>query len=280
MRKLSDKLKNLPKQPGIYQFLGKAGEILYVGKAKNLKARVGQYFQNHDSRPQLPFLMREAADINYTVVNSELESAFLENTLIKQHKPRYNIDLRDDKNYAFIKIDYSTEIPQIGYARKIESSISYNLKTKSLYFGPYTAAYKIRNTLNLVRKIFPFCAATKVSNRPCFYYYMHRCPGVCVGKISIDEYKQYLQKIIKFLQGDISEVVKEIKREMVEAAKAKKFETAARLRDQLKTLELLLEKQNVILAKNVDWDIVSLANSDGYSCINLFKVRGGKLFDK
>lgn len=292
---LKSKVADIPKKPGIYQFLGSKGEVLYVGKAKNLNSRVKQYFQNHDTRPQLPYLLAEAVDINYTVVETELESAFLENTLIKQYSPKYNIDLKDDKNYAFIKIDYSTEIPQIGYARKVDQTSNElrvksdkkktNLKYeiinhKSLYFGPYSAVYKIRNTLNLVRKIFPYCASDKVGSRPCFYYYMHRCPGVCIGKISLEEYNQTLDKIIKFLQGNNNEVVKDLEREMKLASKAKKFETAARLRDQFKALQILTEKQNVILTKKVDWDIISLANESGFSCVNLFKIRSGKMFDK
>ncbi len=292
------KISNFPKQPGVYQFLNKDGEVIYVGKAKNLRARVKQYFGKSDERPQIPYLLAEATDVTYTVVNNELESLYLENTLIKQYHPKYNILLMDDKNYAFIKIDYSSEIPQIGYARKIESRSEYNelhpntpkrqpsdisngiLGIKSRYFGPYTAAYKIRNTLNLIRRIFPYCSAQKVSSRPCFYYYMHRCPGVCVGKITLDDYRRHMEKIVKFLQGDIAAVVKEIKTEMFKAARAKKFETAARLRDQLRTLSLLEEKQNVILPKKVDWDIVSLFSDNGFACINLFKIRGGKLFDK
>jgi len=311
------KISNFPRSPGVYQFVNKDGEIIYVGKAKNLRSRVGQYFNNHDNRPQLPFLMAEATDVTYTVVNNELESAFLENTLIKKYLPRYNIMLRDDKNYAFIKIDYSTEIPQIGYARKTDSlrrhsegahkaeesqtgkrSFTPRMSRgagsrsaghsgfrmtpgrESKFFGPYSAAYKIRNTLNLVRKIFPFCSAQKVGNRPCFYYYMRRCPGVCIGKITLDEYNQHIERIVKFLKGETGEITKEIKNEMKTAAKHRKFETAARLRDQLRSLELLQERQNVIMPKKVDWDIVSLSSSDGYACVNLFKVRGGKLFDK
>jgi excinuclease ABC subunit C len=298
---LKTRVSGLPKSPGVYQFLNRDGEVIYVGKAKNLRSRVGQYFNGHDDRPQLPFLMAEAADFTYTVVDNELESAFLENTLIKKYLPRYNIMLRDDKNYAFIKIDYSTEIPQIGYARKIEPRPEFTNYTRmtrkgrtfndsgnsddirifgSRYFGPYSAAYKIRNTLNLVRKIFPFCSNKKVGSRPCFYYYMHRCPGVCIGKISLEEYNRHIEKIVKFLKGETGEITKEIKLEMKAAAKAKKFETAARLRDQLKSLELLQERQNVIMPKKVDWDIVSLGSFDGYACVNLFKVREGKLFDK
>jgi len=306
MDKLVQKLKDLPKKPGVYEFKDKNGGVIYVGKAKNLRNRVAQYFTGRDEREQIPYLMKEAADLDYTVVNNELESLFLENTLIKRHLPKYNIILRDDKNYAFIKIDYSTEIPQIKVVRKIENNFQLpisnfqknhksqiqNFTPKSnlyplpstlhpKYFGPYSAAYKIRNTLNLIRKIFPFCSAEKVSSRPCFYYYLHRCPGVCVGKISIKEYKEkYLDKIADFLAGNNKKIISELKKEMKRAAKARRFEAAARLRDQIAALELVEEKQTVILPKAVDWDIVSLFSDHGYSCINLFKVRKGKLFDK
>ena len=284
---LADKITNFPKQPGVYRFLNKDGGVIYIGKAKNLRSRVSQYFQGNDERPQIPFLMAEATDVDYTVVNNELESLYLENTMIKQHRPKYNILLRDDKNYAFIKIDYSTDIPQIGYARRVDEKglrvdkINPAPSTpKSKYFGPYTAAYKIRNTLNLVRKIFPFCSAEKVGTRPCFYYYLHRCPGVCIGKISLAEYSLQLKKIEQFLKGDAAKISQELKKEMRFAAKNKKFETAARLRDQLRSLMMLEEKQAVILTKKVDWDIISLIHDQGYSCVNLFKVRAGKLFDK
>ena len=272
---LKSKIKNFPSLPGVYQFLNKDGEVIYVGKAKNLKSRVAQYFNGHDDRPQLPYLLQDAADVTYTVAASELESLFLENTIIKQYLPRYNIMLRDDKNYAFIKIDYSCPIPQIGYARKVDRD---NKQNK--FFGPYSAAYKIRNTLNLVRKIFPFCANKTVSNRPCFYYYLHRCPGVCVGKISLAEYQLQLDRICWFLSGNTGKIKKELRTEMKLAAAKHQFEKAARLRDQLRSLELLDERQNAIMPKPVDWDVVSLYSWGGYSCVNLFKIREGKLKDK
>lgn len=281
MQGLNSKLNNLPQKPGVYQFVNKDGKVIYIGKAKNLRSRVRQYFSGQDERPQIPYLMQEAADFSYTVVNTELESLYLENTLIKQHLPKYNIMLRDDKNYAFIKIDYSTEIPQIGYARKVESSQSLIVnRQSSKFFGPYTAAYKIKNTLHLMRKIFPYCSATKVSNKPCFHFHLHRCPGVCVGKISIDEYRLYLKKLEDFLAGNNGKIIKNLETEMRLAASKKQFEKAARLRDQFNSLKILEERQSVILAKKVDWDIVSIAENSGYACINLFKVREGKLRDK
>ena len=290
---LKSKLVNIPKKPGVYEFLNQKGEVIYIGKAKNLHARVRQYFGNNDNRPQIPYLLAEAADINFTVVSNELESLYLENSLIKKNLPKYNIMLRDDKNYAFIKIDYSTQIPQIAITRKIEgdyrakriglnaNTTRYKLHTtRSVFFGPYSAAWKIRNTLNLVRRIFPYCSAIKVGNRPCFYYYLHRCPGVCMGKISLDEYKSRLKKIENFLQGDSKQIKKELESEMEIASSRQEYEKAGRLRDQIASLKLLEEKQAVILNRAVDWDVVSCTHNCGYVCINLFKIRKGKMFDK
>lgn len=291
MSLITSKLKNLPRQPGVYFFKNKSGEIIYIGKAKNLKNRVNQYFKGTDTRAQIPFLINEATDLDYTVVHTELESLYLERTLIQNHRPKYNIELKDDKSYAFIVLDYSTQIPQIVIKRKLfENSntvpTSYQpaltadrLKATS-YFGPFTAAYKIRETLQTVRRIFPYCSAEKVSQKPCFYYHLHRCPGVCFGKISLDEYKTHLEKIKQFLSGNIAGAMHDLKKEMLSAAKKKRFETAARLRNQFLSLKLLSEKQSVIFAKKVNWDLASFSSDEGFYCLNLLKVREGKLVGK
>ena len=302
MANLKDKLKELPHKPGTYLFKDGKGRVLYVGKAKDLRNRVMQYF-GADTRPQLPYLMQEAADLDYTVVGTELESLFLENTLIKQYLPPYNIKLRDDKNYAFIKIDYSTPIPQIGYARKIEDETQpinrhttkqrnenktdtqglppkpYTLNP-ARYFGPYSSARKIKKTLDFVRKIFPYCANKEPSKRPCFYYYLHRCPGICVGNIPMEEYTQQLKRIEQFLKGDTASIRKELKREMQSASSHKQFERAARLRDQFQALQVLDERQTMMFPQRVTWDFVSVYEEYGDACVNLFKIREGKLIDK
>ena len=278
MSELKDKLKDIPHKPGVYKYLSKDGEVLYVGKAKDLRSRVGQYFGNSDTRAQLPYLLAEAEDIEYIVVNSELESLFLENTLIKEHMPPYNIKLRDDKNYAFIKIDYtSSEIPQLTYARKI---VDDNSDKQNRYFGPYSSTAKIRKTLEFVRRIFPYCANKEVGKRPCFYYYLHRCPGVCVGAITLKEYEQQLDRICLFLSGRTIEIKKQLLKEMRNAAKWKYFETAARLRDQLRAIEVLDERQTMLFSKRVSWDFVSVFCDPISACVNVFKVREGKLMDK
>ncbi len=332
---LRSDITRFPHKPGCYLFKDKAGAVLYVGKAKNLRNRILQYF-GADKRPQLPFLMQEATEVDYIVVETELESLFLENTLIKQYLPPYNIKLRDDKNYAFIKIDYSTtipqidyarkmsenttfvrphptlslpgegkegeHIPQIGYARKIEyisplsfrasASVARNLDPsvsdaldlrmtqKTKYFGPYSSAKKIKQTLDFVRKIFPYCANKEPGKRACFYYYLHRCPGICVSAITMDEYIGQLKRIEQFLKGDTAGIRKELKREMQLASSKKQFERAARLRDQFKALQILDERQTMMFPSRVNWDFVSIFEEYGDACINLFKIREGKLIDK
>lgn len=288
MNLITSKLKSLPTQPGVYFFKNKSGEVIYIGKAKNLKNRVNQYFKGTDTRAQIPFLINEATDLDYTVVHTELESLYLERTLIQNHKPKYNIELKDDKSYAFIVLDYSTPIPQININRRIQitnhkSQTNSKLKIinhKPNYFGPYTSTLKIRETLQTVRRIFPYCSAEKVSQKPCFYYHLHRCPGVCFGKISLDEYKTHLEKIKQFLSGNIAGAMHDLKKEMLSAAKKKRFETAARLRNQFLSLKLLSEKQSVIFAKKVNWDLASFSSDEGFYCVNLLKVREGKLVGK
>ncbi len=275
MAALKDKLKDIPHRPGVYKFLDKNGAVIYVGKAKDLRSRVAQYFGTGDTRTQLPFLMADATDLDYTVVNSELESLFLENTLIKEYLPAYNIKLRDDKNYAFIKIDASTPIPQIVYARKVE-----NDSKTAKYFGPYSSTRKIRQTLDFVRRIFPYCANKQPGSRPCFYYFLHRCPGICIGAISMHEYQQQLGRITLFLSGKTSLVKAELKQEMATASAAKEFERAARLRDQLQAIEVLDERQVTMFPQKINWDFVSIFIEGMSACVNLFKVREGKLIDK
>lgn len=277
MSQLKDKLSDVPRRPGVYKFLDKSGTVLYVGKAKNLRARISQYLNGTDTRAQLPFLMAEATDFDYIVVSNELESLFLENTLIKEYLPQYNIMLRDDKNYAFIKLDHATEIPQLTYVRKVEQTTKHK---GDRHFGPYSSTKKIAQTLDLVRRVFHFCANKQVSKRPCFYYFLHRCPGVCIGLMSLPEYEAHLQKIALFLAGQTAPIKKQLQSEMKSAARKKQFERAARLRDEFNAISVLDEKQLTVLAKKVSWDLVSVYADALSASVNLFKVREGKLKDK
>ncbi len=273
---LAHKIQELPKKPGVYVFKDAEGLVLYVGKAVNLKNRVTSYFKKDggDNRgPRIELMISQIRDLNFTVTDNELESLILEKNFIKQLKPRYNVDLRDDKNYVFIKINIHDEIPTIGYERKITDK---NAK----YFGPYTSGLSLKDTLRLVRKIFPYCANKKIGQKPCFYYHIGKCPGVCFGKITLEEYKSnYIKKIIQFLDGKRSEILKDLQTQMRGYALQKRFEKAAKVRDQIFALNRVMERQKLVYPGKIDQDVFSIY-PDGVASINLFVIREGKLIQK
>jgi excinuclease ABC subunit C len=258
----------------VYLFKNAAGEILYVGKAKVLKQRVRSYFlKNHHLQPRITQLVSHIADLEYIICDTETEALMLENNLIKKYQPRYNVMLRDDKNYQFIKIDYTTPIPQIYTTRKIDSK-------QAKFFGPYTSAASVRQTLRLLRYIIPYCANKKVSKRPCFYYHLGRCPGVCVGKISLKTYQHTLLTIEKFLSGNLKRVAAELKTAMQTASKKQEYEKAARLRDQFLALEKMLERQKIISPRRESYDIVNIFLAEQLAAATLFQVRDGRLIGR
>ncbi|MBI2356087.1 MAG: excinuclease ABC subunit UvrC [Candidatus Doudnabacteria bacterium] len=296
---LADKIKELPSKPGVYTFKDAKGLVLYVGKAINLKNRVRSHFYNSpqpplklretpslttrrglgdkalgkagELSPRIQLMITQIKDFDYTVTDNELESLLLENNFIKQLKPKYNILLRDDKNYLFVKINLADEIPTISYERK-------SADKSARYFGPYTSSASIKDTLRLLRKIFPYCGNKKISNHPCFYYHIGKCPGVCIGKISLEEYrKNYINKIMEFLQGRQSEILKHLKLRMQGYARAKLFEKAARVRDQIYALNRVLERQKLVYPKKIDQDVFSVYIEATAAAVNLFVVREGKL---
>lgn len=272
------KLADLPQKPGVYIFKNSKGLVLYVGKAVKLKNRVSSYFKKDaggDRGPRIQLMISQIADLDYVVTDNELESLILEKNLIKQLKPKYNVDLRDDKNYLFIKISTKDEIPTISYERRITDK-------NARYFGPYTSGLAIKDTLRLLRKIFPYCANKKVGSKPCFYYHIGKCPGVCFGKISTEEYRQnYVKKIIQFLQGQRSELLKHLQKQMREDAINKKFERAAKIRDQIFALNRVMERQKLVYPRKVDQDVFSIfRDQDSVASINLFMIREGKLVQK
>ncbi len=276
MRQTLSKLADLPQRPGVYIFKDQAGAVLYVGKAVKLKTRVSSYFKKDggDNRgPRIQLMIAQIADLDYTVTDNEPESLILENNYIKQLKPKYNVMLRDDKNYLFIQINIHDEIPTISYVRKPEDK-------RSRYFGPYTSAYEIKNTLRLMRKIFPYCANAKVTDKPCFFYHIGKCPGVCFGKISLTEYREsYIKNIIQFLEGRQTDVLKNLQSQMKAQANHGRFEKAAQLRDQIFALNRMMERQKLVYPQPIDQDVFSVWR-DGAASINLFLIRGGKLIRK
>ncbi len=273
MSTLVQKLKTLPGKPGVYIFKNSRGDVLYVGKAKNLKNRVKNYFAKlADREPRIEILISQIADLDYVIVSNETESLMLETNLIKEYLPTFNVLMRDDKNYQYLKIDYTTEIPQIYPVRQMGKTIK-NTKL----FGPYTSGLSVKNTLNLLKKTFHLCANKKIGTRPCFYYHLKRCPGTCIGKISVFEYRKTLKQVETFLSHRQNLVLKTLKTQMQQASRKRLFEKAALLRDQFFSIQRIWEKQKIISPQNLNEDYFSLFTSDIHGVVNLFRVREGKL---
>ncbi len=290
-------LKPPPINPGVYQFKDAGGDIIYIGKAKNLRNRVKTYFSNI---PKTDFkiwrLVQNIIDVDYILTDTELEALILESALIKKYKPKYNIKLRDDKDYQFIKIDYALPIAKIYTVRKRDEEQVYPVRSQPLqaaaapkakrtshrarYFGPFTSGLNVRNTIRLIKRIFPYCQSKEIGTRPCFNYQLHRCPGICIGIISPEEYRKIIAQVELFLQGKNNEIKKLIKKQMKETSRKQLFEKAASLRDQLSALESLDEQQKVISIRHTNQDYISLYRHKTKAVINLFLVRGGKLLGK
>ena len=212
MINLDKKLASLPAKPGVYMFKDSAGEVIYVGKAKRLRSRVRSYFAGRPGDIKTGMLRSEIADFSYTIVSSELESLILENNFIKRYLPRFNVRLRDDKNYQFIKLDYHTEIPQIYTVRRLTK------EKGTKYYGPYTSGLAVKQTLKLLKRLFPLCGNKKTGNRPCFQYHLGRCPGVCIGKMKLGVYRRSFKEIEAFLSHRQGAVLQSLKDQMREAA--------------------------------------------------------------
>lgn len=269
------KIKDLPALPGVYVYKDARGAVLYVGKAVNLHNRVRSYFNptaKHSTR--IENMVAQIKTMDYTVCNNELESLILENNFIKQLKPKYNVMLRDDKNYQFLKIDLKEEIPTISFERKIEDA-------RAKYFGPYTSGASLKETLRLLRRIFPYCANSVVGVKPCFYYHIGKCPGVCFGKITPETYREeYVARIIEFLEGRQSQILKQLQVRMKTLARGRNFEKAAKVRDQIFALNRVLERQRVVYQKKVSQDVWGIYSAGNLASLNLFLVRDGKLTRK
>jgi len=272
-------IKNIPNKPGVYLFRDAKKQILYVGKAKDLKKRLNSYFQNTNSLALDKIKMvNQAKTIDYILTTNELEALLLESNLIKQHRPKYNVILKDDKNYKYIKIDYQNDFPKIYSVRKIE-------KGPAQYFGPFTDGYAVNQTLDLLQKIFKYRDCEKDLNkkfgqRECLKYHIKRCLAPCIGKVTKEEYDQTIRQCELFLKGKQNQIVKNLEEKMKQESANKNFERAAKLRDRLKDIKTIIKKQIVISTKQEDQDYISLYRKDTDFIINLFIVREGKLIGK
>src|SRR5262245_58156167 len=271
---LAEKLGALPVRPGVYLLKDKHAKVIYVGKAKNLRSRVRTYFRGGDERSQVCFLMQRVADLETLVTSNDKEALILENNLIKQYKPRYNIRLKDDKSYVSVKVTMRDAWPRVLVTRKI-------VKDGSKYFGPYASAYSVRETLDTIRKVIPLrtCSDGVFRNRsrPCLEYQIKRCLGPCCLPVDPAEYQRHLREAIMLLEGKSQQLGRQLHGEMQQAADELRFEDAARLRDQIRAVERTQEKQQMVSHWGDDQDVFGLYREGGFIEAQVLFVRQGKL---
>ena len=274
--RLERRLKEIPAEPGVYLMRDDRDSILYVGKSKKLRSRVRSYFRDrHDLSPRIDLMVRQICEIEFIVTDTEAEALALEDNLIKQHQPHFNILLKDDKKYPYLCITWSQEYPRIFMTRKRNLR-----KAGDRYYGPYVDTGLLRRTLHLVKQIFPLRQRPQplFKDRPCLNYDIGRCPGVCQQLISPQDYRSIVEKVAMVFQGRTEELIEILTEQMQEAAEDLKFETAAQLRDCITGLKSLGDGQKVSLPNDrVSRDAIALAMDDRHACIQLFQIRAGKL---
>ncbi len=267
----------LPNAPGVYLFRDAAGGVLYVGKATSLQHRVRSYFAPRGLSPKTQRLVDRTADIDFILTASEQEAFLLENSLIKRHQPHFNIRLKDDKSYPFLKITLSEEWPRVHITRHVTED-------GSRYFGPFASVRSLRRTMNLVSKLFGYRTCkmpiTEKQSRPCLKYHIHRCAGPCLGVISQEEYGQIIAQVILFLEGNYDRVIRVLKKKMMTAASKMEFENAASIRDQIQAIESIMEQQTVVSARRIDADAIAIAQQENQACAEVFFIRKGKIMGK
>ncbi len=272
----TEKLKTLPDQPGIYRFYSKPGKIVYIGKAKSLRSRVRSYFSDSNRLEwRIRFLVPQIADVDWVVTHTEAEALILEDQLIKTHRPRYNVQLKDDKSYPYFKLSMNELYPRLSLVRELKND-------GSLYFGPYVSAGKAREASRIIKKHFPLrqrpltLDGTKI-HKPCLNYQMKRCFAPCAGLISPEDYGQIVQQVLQLLRGNYEELTSGLKTQMQEKSENLEFEEAARIRDQIDAVQSTLQKQQVVSKQKLDRDVFALVRSGGFAGVQIFFVRNGIL---
>jgi excinuclease ABC subunit C len=268
------KLPELPTKPGVYLLKDATGDILYVGKAANLRNRVRSYFASPVKLPsKLSRMMGRVSDVEVIIADSEQDALLLECNLIKRYRPHYNVRLKDDKSFPYLKIDLKDDWPRICITRRLE-------KGNGRYFGPYANAGSVRRTLALLQKVFPFRSCVKVpadSPRACLDYHIHRCLGPCVGAVTREEYSRMIRQVVLFLEGRQERVVRDLRHKMEQAAANLEFERAALLRNQMKAIEQVIEGQKLAAAVKGDQDVIAFVQSKDLAYVEIFFIRNGKL---
>lgn len=277
-QKLLEKANTLPLCPGVYIMRDSGGKVIYVGKSRKLKNRVSQYFQNSEKNPKTARMVSLVREFDYYLCDSEIEALSLENTLIKQYTPKYNIRLKDAKSYPYIKLT-EEEYPRLLFTRQRRAD-------KAKYFGPYFGSGTANSLLELLRRTLRLPTCSRVfprdigKGRPCIYYQMNRCAGVCTGKVSAEEYRASMQYAADILSGKSESVRQELERQMYAYSEKERYEAAARCRDTIAAIAAIGEKQKVVDSPDAEQDVVALWSDEICSCVSVFYVRSGVLQDK
>jgi len=272
-------LDTIPTKPGCYLMKNAEGKVIYVGKAVNLRSRVRSYFHaSAEKDNKTRRLVFEIRDIEWILVGSELEALILEMNLIKRHRPRFNVRLKDDKRYPYIKFHWGEDFPKVTVTRRM-------VNDGSRYFGPYTSVWAVHQTLDVLRRIFPYLTCdreiTGKDSRACLYYDIKLCIAPCIGAATRDEYRQMITDLQNFLSGHSSPIVTRLEKEMEKASEELRFEKAAALRDQLKAIQSIIERQKIVFNSDYrDSDVIAMAREDGEACVQIFFVRGGKMIGR
>lgn len=275
---IKEQLKKLPDKPGVYLMKDHKGNIIYVGKSKALKKRVSSYFQNIEAHaPKTRSLVANIKEFEYIITNSEMEALILEANLIKKHKPHFNVRLKDDKGYPYIKVTVQEPFPRVFKTRSV-------LQDKAKYFGPYTSADAVNKTLDIIHKMYPIRKCHKdlgkKHHRPCLNYHIRQCLGPCKGDVHLDEYRELIQQIIQFLNGKMDPLLKQLEVEMKQHAAAYEYEKAAEKRNAIQALQSLSEKQTVVTDSDAEQDVIAVAKNQELTCVMIFFVRGGKVLGR
>jgi excinuclease ABC subunit C len=271
-------LEGLPTKPGCYLMKDKTGRVIYVGKAVQLRSRIRSYFHasaGHTRRTEE--LVAHVADIEWIVVDSELEALILEMNLIKRHRPKYNVRLKDDKRFPYIKIHWGDPFPKVSVTRQMADD-------GGRYYGPYTSAWAVHETLDVLRKIFPYLTCDRIITgqdpRACLYHDIRLCLAPCIGAVGQEGYRAMIDDLCHFLEGQTDEVMARLRRDMAQASQAQAYEKAAALRDQLYAIEKVVEGQKVVSQDRLDSDVIAFARDQGDACVQVFFIRAGKLIGR
>ena len=283
---IEEELKKLPAKPGVYLMHDERDEIIYVGKAISLRNRVRQYFQSSRNKgAKIEQMVTHIARFEYIVTDSELEALVLESNLIKEHRPKYNTMLKDDKSYPFIKVTVQEAYPRVLFARRMK-------KDKNRYFGPYTSAGAVKDVIELVRKLYQVRSCNRNlprdcgKDRPCLYYHMKQCMGPCRGNVGQDIYKENIKKVIRFLNGDFQETIDQLTDKMMAASEVMRFEDAAEYRDLIQSIRKIGERQKITAYGEEDRDIIAVAMDESLdlreqdAVVQVFFMRSGRMIGR